>query len=95
MHLRPRLGPATSLSPVRVRGRRAVVKDVGVWPPNDGQAAADDARARAHDRQETLQSHLTRSHTPALRNRNIKKVHGTGFQEQIRNRGVPATRPSS
>ena len=42
-------------------------------------AQLDDARARAHDRQETLQSHLTRSHTPALRNRNIKKVHGTVF----------------
>jgi hypothetical protein len=25
--------------------RRAVVKDVGVRPPNDGQATADDARA--------------------------------------------------
>jgi hypothetical protein len=44
--LRPRLGPANSLSAVRVRGRRAVVKDVGVRPPNDGQAAADDARPR-------------------------------------------------
>jgi hypothetical protein len=49
-YLRPRLGPANSLfnslSAVRVRGRRAVVKDVGVRPPNDGQAAADDARPR-------------------------------------------------
>ena len=27
VHLRPRLGPANSLSAVRVRGRRAVVKD--------------------------------------------------------------------
>ena len=41
VHLRPRLGPANSLSAVRVRGWRAVVKDVGVRPPNDGQAAAD------------------------------------------------------
>jgi hypothetical protein len=41
---RPRLGPANSLSAVRVRGWRAVVKDVGIRPPNDGQAAADDAR---------------------------------------------------
>jgi hypothetical protein len=39
VHLRPRLGPANSLSAVRVRGRRAVMKDVGVRPPNDGQAA--------------------------------------------------------
>jgi hypothetical protein len=31
---------------VRVRGWRAVVKDVGIRPPNDGQAAADDARPR-------------------------------------------------
>ena len=45
--LRPRrLPPANSLSAVRVRGWRAVVKDVGVRPPNDGQAAADDARPR-------------------------------------------------
>jgi hypothetical protein len=44
VHLWPRLGPANSLSAVRVRGRRAVVKDVGVRPPNDGQAAADDTR---------------------------------------------------
>jgi hypothetical protein len=42
--LRPRFRPANSLSAVRVRGRRAVVKDVGVRPPNDAQAAADDAR---------------------------------------------------
>jgi hypothetical protein len=41
-----RLRPANSLSAVRVRGRGAVVKDVGVQPPNDGQAAADDARPR-------------------------------------------------
>jgi hypothetical protein len=34
--------PANSLSAVRVRGRRVVVKDVGVRPPNDGQAAADE-----------------------------------------------------
>ena len=48
VHLRPRSAPPTgnSLSAVRVRGRRAVVKDVGVRPPNDGQAAADDARPR-------------------------------------------------
>jgi len=46
VHLRPRLlGVANSLSAVRVRGRRAVVKDVGVRPPIDGpQAAADDVR---------------------------------------------------
>jgi hypothetical protein len=31
---------------VRVRGLPPVVKDVGVQPPNDGQAAADDARPR-------------------------------------------------
>ena len=47
VHLRPRLGPANSLSAVRVRGRRAVVKGVGVRPPSDGQAAADDAWTRA------------------------------------------------
>jgi hypothetical protein len=46
LRLRPRLGPTNSLSAVRVRGRRAVVKDVGVRPPNDGQAAADDTRPR-------------------------------------------------
>ena len=46
VHLRPRLGPANSLSAVCVRGRRAVVKDIGVRLPNDGQAAADDARPR-------------------------------------------------
>jgi hypothetical protein len=40
------VGPANSLSAVRVRGWRAVVKNVGVRPPNDGQAAADDARPR-------------------------------------------------
>jgi hypothetical protein len=43
VHLRcghARLGPANSLSAVRVRRRWAVVKDVGVRPPNDGQAAA-------------------------------------------------------
>ena len=43
VHLRPRLAaPPNSLSAVRVRGRRVVVKDVGVRPPNDGQAAADE-----------------------------------------------------
>jgi hypothetical protein len=43
VHLRPRL-PAKSLSAVRVRGRRAVVKDAGAFgrPMTDGQAAADD-----------------------------------------------------
>ena len=51
--------PANSLPAVRVRttlvlrgqrGRQAVVKDVGVRrPPNDGQAAADDARPRPPD----------------------------------------------
>ena len=35
VHLRPRLGPANSLSAVCVRGRRAVVKDIGVRLPND------------------------------------------------------------
>ena len=34
VHLRARLGPANSLSAVPVRGRRAVVKDVRVRPPN-------------------------------------------------------------
>ena len=48
---RPRQQPA-SRPRAGVRGRRAVVKDVGVRPPNDGQAAADDARP--HDRQKTL-----------------------------------------
>jgi hypothetical protein len=46
VHLRPRLGPTNSLSAVRVRGRRAVVKGVSVRPPNVGQAAADHARPR-------------------------------------------------
>ena len=31
VHLRPRLGPANSLSAVRVRGRRAVVKEFCVF----------------------------------------------------------------
>ena len=51
-YLRPRLRPANSLSAVRVRGRRAVVKDVGVRPPNDGQGRPRMTRAR--DRQKTL-----------------------------------------
>jgi hypothetical protein len=38
------------VSAVRLRGRRAVVKDVGVRPPNDGQAAADDACPTARKR---------------------------------------------
>ena len=53
VHLRPRLSPANSLSAVRVRGWRAVVKDVGIRPPNDGQAAADDARPRPRHYQRT------------------------------------------
>ena len=35
--LRPRFGPANSLSAMRVRGRRAVVKDIGVQLPHDGR----------------------------------------------------------
>jgi hypothetical protein len=49
VHLRPRLAasaPPTASRPCAVRGRRAVVKGVGVRLPNDGQAAADDARLR-------------------------------------------------
>ena len=46
MHLRPRLRPAHGHLPTRVRGRRAVVEDLGVRPPDGGQAAADDARPR-------------------------------------------------
>jgi hypothetical protein len=38
---------------VRVRGGRAVVKDVSVRPPNNGQAAADDARPRPTARRPT------------------------------------------
>jgi hypothetical protein len=50
-----RLGPPANSQPLArlcayrtraVRRRWAVVKDVGVRPPNDGQAAADDARPR-------------------------------------------------
>ena len=37
--------PPNSLSAVRVRGRRAVVKDIGVRPPNDGQARGRGSRA--------------------------------------------------
>ena len=44
VHLRPRLRPAHGRLPTRVRGRRAVVEDLGVRPPDGGQAAADDAR---------------------------------------------------
>ena len=49
VHLRPRLGPPANSQPLArlcayrtraVRRRWAVVKDVGVRPPNDGQAAA-------------------------------------------------------
>jgi len=50
----PRLGLVNSLSAVRGRGQRAVVKDVGVRPPNDGQAAADDARPRPPEDATTL-----------------------------------------
>ena len=46
VHLRPRLGPANSLSAARVRGRRAMAENRAVLPPDDGQAAADDARPR-------------------------------------------------
>ena len=46
VHLRPRLRPAHGRLPTRVRGRRAVVEDLGVRPPDGGQAAADDARPR-------------------------------------------------
>ena len=46
VHLRPRLGPANSLSAARVRGRRAMTENRAVLPPDDGQAAADDARPR-------------------------------------------------
>ena len=46
VHPRPRLRPAHGRLPARVRGRRAVVEDLGVRPPDGGQAAADDARPR-------------------------------------------------
>jgi hypothetical protein len=46
VHLRPRLGPANSPSAARVRGRRAMAEEVAVRQPDDGQAAADDARPR-------------------------------------------------
>ena len=47
VHPRPRRAPPThGRLPARVRGRRAVVEDLGVRPPDGGQAAADDARPR-------------------------------------------------
>ena len=46
LHPRPRLCPAHGRLAARVRGRRAVVEDVGVRHPDGGQAAADDARPR-------------------------------------------------
>ena len=46
MHPRPRLRPAHGRLHTRVRGRRAVVEDLGVRPPDGGQAAADDAPPR-------------------------------------------------
>ena len=46
LHPRPRLCPAHGRLATRVRRRRAVVEDVGVRPPDGGQAAADDARPR-------------------------------------------------
>jgi hypothetical protein len=45
----------------RAAGRGEGVKDVGVRPPNDGQAAADGAR---HDRQKTLSQRLCRGRLP-------------------------------
>ena len=54
VHQRPRLRPANSLLAVRVRGWRAVVKDVGVRPPNDGLTGRRPRMTRAHDRQKTL-----------------------------------------
>ena len=40
LHPRPRLCPAHGRLAARVRGRRPVVEDVGVRPPDGGQAAA-------------------------------------------------------
>jgi hypothetical protein len=68
VHLRPRLAgwrPANSLSAVRVRGRRAVVKDVGVRPPNDGQAAADHARPRRPQDTTPAAVHVVRVEIPS------------------------------
>ena len=44
LHPRPRLRPAHGRLAARVRGRRSVVEDLGVRPPDGGQAAADDER---------------------------------------------------
>ena len=62
VHLRPRLGPANSRSAVRVRGRRAVVKDVGVRPPNDGprRPRTDDARPRPPENATPAAVHVVR-----------------------------------
>eukprot|EP00964_Phaeocystis_antarctica_P014203 scaffold7820_cov51-Phaeocystis_antarctica.AAC.2 len=46
VHLRPGPGPANRPSAARIRGRRTMAEEVGVRQPDDGQAAADDARPR-------------------------------------------------
>ena len=46
LHPWPRLCPAHGRLAARIRGRRVVVEDPGVRPPDGGQAAADDARPR-------------------------------------------------
>jgi len=67
-----------------VRGRQAVVKDVGVRPPNDGQAAADDARPRPPDDATPAAVHVMRvdpqrlvhaphPHLPPLRRRRRRR----------------------
>ena len=66
--------PTNSLSAVRVRGRRAVVKDVGVRPPNDGQAAADDARPRPPERRKTLPQRRCTSVVRACRSPTPREV---------------------
>jgi len=72
---RTRLGPANSLSAVRVRttlvlrgqrGRQAVVKDVGVHrPPNDGQAAAEDGAPTTARRRHLAAAGKRKMHNPA------------------------------
>ena len=68
------LGPANSLSAVRVRttlvlcgqrGRQAVVKDVGVRrPPNDGQAAAEDGAPTTARRRHLAAAGKRKMHNP-------------------------------
>jgi len=83
------LAPPTASRPCAYAGGGAVVKDVGVRPPNDGQAAADDARA--HDRQKTLPQrrcmHVVRVDPQRLVGKSKKSVGGKSKKRLEGHRG--------